>query len=163
MYSDTITMFNRYRSRQGDMWYPHVLHNVNLIVDSASIIAKYGAESTGKASLHIQYHKDLDGNIMINEIVKDGEENVIKEIPFIAPKEWEKLLNDQLPAFITFKTDANKWDFFIKGEYPELQPINDKDFIEGFYAKMEAETECYVLTTASDPYKIIPHFEILAR
>ena len=34
MYSDTITLFNRVTARDGDTWYPIVLHNVDLNMDS---------------------------------------------------------------------------------------------------------------------------------
>ena len=45
MYNDTITLFNRYESKLGDTWYPSILHNTNLNMDKASIVAKYGSDS----------------------------------------------------------------------------------------------------------------------
>lgn len=149
MYSETITLFNRYHSRLGDIWYPHILHNVNLIVDKASIMAKYGAETTDKASLHVKYSNN-DG------ILIDG-------INYLPPMEWKKLTNDKLAEYITFNSDSNYFDFFILGEYEGTEPIVDDNYLDGFFSHMEEETECYAITSVSSPYKVIPHFEIMAR
>lgn len=146
MYSETITLFNRYHSRQGDIWFPHVLRKVNLIVDKASIMAKYGAETTDKASLHVKYGI-LNGSI------------VVGVLPYLSSKEWYKLTNDELKDYITFNSDSNYFDFFILGEYENTEPITDKNF----FADMEDETECYAITSVSSPYKVIPHFEIMAK
>ena len=50
MYQDTITLFNR----TGEKWKAIVLPHVDLNADQAAIIAKYGAESKDKASLHVR-------------------------------------------------------------------------------------------------------------
>lgn len=55
MYNDTITLFNRYESKLGDTWYPSILHNTNLNMDKASIVAKYGSDSQDNAVLNVQY------------------------------------------------------------------------------------------------------------
>lgn len=55
MYNKTITLFNRYNSRAGDMWYPTIIRNVDLIVDKALIVAKLGENSSDKAMLHVKY------------------------------------------------------------------------------------------------------------
>lgn len=172
MYSETITLFNRYHSRQGDIWYPHVLHKVDLIVDRASIIAKYGAEVADAAKLHIKYRKGANGI-------------EIQGVPYLPHREWENLTNDKLGEYITFSADANYFDFFVIGKYvggeeivvpdedtfPDedfypsegIKAINDNDFFDGFYSFMEENAECYVITSASNPYKVIPHFELIAR
>lgn len=149
MYSDTITLFNRYHSRSGDIWYPHVLHNVNLIVDKASIIAKYGTETTDRANLHVKYTKSD------NDILIEG-------IKYLPSKEWYQLLNEELADYITFNSQGNLFDFFIIGEYPEV-PINDEYYMDGFFEEMEKRTECYTISSVSSPYKVIQHFEITAR
>lgn len=147
MYSDTITLFNRYHSDLTDtnIWYPHVLHGVNLIVDSASITAKYGVETKDKASLHIKYSGDV----------------VIEGLPYLPPKEWYKLTNDELKDYITFNSDAEFFDFFILGDFGSEAPVADN--LGRFYSDMENQTECYAITSVSSPYKVIPHFEIMAR
>ena len=151
MYSETITLFNRYHSRLRDMWYPHILNNVNLIVDKASILAKYGAETSDKAKLNISYD-NMNGTYYI-----DG-------IPYLPPKEWAKLTNDKLADHITFNSDSNYFDFFILGEYKSTDTIIDDDYVEGFYNYMQKENDfCYAITSVSSPYKVIPHFEIMAK
>lgn len=149
MYTETITLFNRYYSKvtRSSTWYPHVLHGVSLIVDKASIMARYGAETTDKASLHVKYKTDSNGAIII-----DG-------IPYLPAHEWEKLTNDELGQYITFNSNSNSFDFFIEGEYEGPEPITDKDF----FSKMEKEVPCYALTSVSSPYKLIKHFEIMAK
>ena len=74
MYNDTITLFNRYESKLGDTWYPSILHNVNLNMDKASIIAKYGSDSQDNAVLNVQYS------------LKDNQK-MIGSKPWLPPKE----------------------------------------------------------------------------
>lgn len=147
MYSETITLFNRHHSRSGDMWYPHVLKNVEFVADKASLSAKLGTESTDNAKLHVKY----EGNLLINGL------------QYLPPKEWAKQTVDKLADTITFNSDSNYFDFFILGEY-DTAPISDDDFIEGFYNEMQKKKDyCYAITSVSSPYRLIPHFEILAK
>ena len=56
MYKDTVTLFNRYVDSMGNtMWFPHVLTGVNLVIDRAVIVSKYGEESNDNAVLNIKY------------------------------------------------------------------------------------------------------------
>lgn len=64
MYTDTITLFNRKEGAEGDTWYPSVIRNVDLNMDDAAIAAKYGAESSDRAILHVRYAND-DGSAHI--------------------------------------------------------------------------------------------------
>lgn len=146
MYSETITIFNRIHSRNGDIWCPHVLYNVDLIVDKASIKEKMGAESKDSAKLHIKYDKGL----------------TIQGLKYYPPKEWSNLSNKE--GTITFNDDSNYFDFFIVGEYAGTEQISDNNYSEGFYAAMEKEKDyCFAITSVSSPYKVIPHFEIMAK
>ena len=119
MFSDVITVFNHYKSRSGDMWYPTVIRGVNLNIDKAAITAKYVSESKDNAMLNIHYQLEK-GQIMV-----DGK-------PYFPPKEWERQTNDKLPESITF-TSGTDFDFFMLGEYPTTEPIKDDDFDDGFY------------------------------
>ena len=103
MYNDTITLFNRYESKLGDTWYPSILHNCNLNMDKASIIAKYGSDSQDNAVLNVQYS------------LKDGKKMVCSK-SWLPPKEWSKQANDKLSEALTFSSKANGFDFFIVGE-----------------------------------------------
>lgn len=147
MYSETITLFNHYKSRLGDMWYPTVIRGVNLNMDKAAIIAKYGAESNDKAVLNIHYHT-VDGQIMV-----DGK-------PYLPPKEWSNQTNDKLPESITF-TGGKDFDFFMLGEYPTTEPIADDDYIDGFYNHVNDNYDFVFAVTSVGYYSVIPHFEIM--
>lgn len=147
MYSDTITLFNRYESRLGDMWYPTVIKGVNLNIDKAAIIAKYGAESKDNAVLNIRYKVD-DGKV------------VIADKTYLPPKKWDRQTNDKLAESLTF-TSGKDFDFFMPGEYESTEPIADDDYIDGFYNYMNDNYDYVFAITAVAQYSVIPHFEIM--
>lgn len=148
MFSDTVTVFNRYKSRLGDMWYPTVIHGVNLLIDKAAIVAKYGAESKDNAVLNIHY-QTLDGHIMVG-----GK-------PYLSPKEWDRQTNDKLAESITF-TSGTDFDFFMLGEYPTTNPISDEDYLDGFYNQVNSEYDyVFAISSVGGPYTTIPTFQIM--
>ena len=149
MFSDVVTVFNHYKSRLGDMWYPTVVRNANLLIDKAAIVAKYGAESKDNAILNIHY-QIVDGQILI-----DGK-------PYIPPKEWERQTNDKLAESITF-TSGTDFDFFMLGEYHTTKPIADDDYIDGFYNYVNDEYDFVFAITSVAKYTAIPHFEIMGK
>lgn len=148
MYSDTVTVFNRYvDSFKNTTWYPSVIKGVNLNIDKAAIVAKYGAESKDNAVLNIHY-QEVDGHIFL-----DGK-------PYLPPKEWDRQTNDKLAESITF-TSGKDFDFFILGEYPETNPILDEDYLDGFYNHVNEEYDFVFAITSVAKYTAIPHFEIM--
>ena len=147
MYSEKITLFNHYKSRLGDMWYPTVIDGVNLLIDKAAIVAKYGAESKDNAILNIHY-QIVDGHILI-----DGK-------PYLPPKEWESQTNDKLAESITFASGKD-FDFFMLGEYTTTKPIADDDYVDGFYNHVNDEYDYVFAITSVAKYTTIPHFEIM--
>ena len=152
MYKDTITLFNRKEGDEGGTWFPSVLRNVNLNTDRASIVAKYGAESSDSAALHIRYYK-VDGKIMVGN--KRWE----------PPKEWDKLL-DKTGA-ITF-TPGDRFDFFMLGDWGSEEPVHDSDYTgtahSGFYAYMNKNYDfVFAVSSVGGPYSVIPHFEIMGK
>ena len=149
MYSDKITLFNHYKSRLGDMWYPTVINGVNLLIDKAAIVAKYGAESKDNALLNIHY-QTVDEQPYI-----DGK-------PYLPPKEWERQTNDILADSLTF-TSGNDFDFFAIGDYQFSDPIADNDYDEGFYNYMKSEYDFVFAITSVAKYTVIPHFEITGK
>lgn len=148
MYDKTVTLFNRYQSTLGDLWYPTVLHGVDLIVDRASIVAKYGEESSGEAKLHIRY-----------SVVK-GADNIQGKI-YLPPKEWDRQPNDSLSDYITF-TGGEDFDFIWEGEMPG-GPIQDEDYKNGFYDYMNTRYNHVYAVVSVAKYGVIPHFEIIAK
>lgn len=146
MYQDTITLFNRKPGDRGqpDTWYPTVIRNVNLNIDRAAILAKYGAESQDNAMLSIRYSK------------KDGEIQIAGK-PWMPPKEW-----DRTEDSLTF-TGGTNFDFFWKGEWTG-GIINDSDYgDEGFYNYMNREHDYVFVVSSVAMYSVIPHFEIMGK
>lgn len=146
MYSDIVTVFNRYESSLGDMWYPSVLRGVDLNTDRAHIVAKYGAASADAAALHIKYE-------LIN-----GQKMIAGKL-YLPPKEWEMQTNDMLATSITFASGQN-FDFFWRGEWPDETPISDDDYLDGFYNYMNSRHDDVYAITQHAWYSLIPHFEI---
>ena len=150
MFTDTITVFNYYKdSLKNVTWYPNVIHGVNLLIDKAAIVAKYGAESKDNALLNIHY-QTVDGQIMV-----DGK-------PYLPPKEWERQTNDKLADSITFASGTD-FDFFMLGEYPMQNPINDDDYRNGFFEEVKKEYDFVFAITSVGMYSVIPHFEITGK
>lgn len=143
MYQDTITLFNRKPGgNSGDTWYPTVIKGVNLNIDRAAIMAKYGSETQDKAVLHIRYQRAG------NEITVAGK-------PWMAPKEWDKT-EDAL----TFNPDG---DFFWKGEWTG-GIVSDLDYApDGFYSHMNREKDYVFAISSVAKYSVIPHFEIMGK
>ena len=150
MFKDTITVFNSYEdSFKNITWYPTVIRGVNLLIDKAAIVAKYGAESKDNAILNIHY-KTVKGQIMV-----DGK-------TYLPPKEWERQTNDKLADSITFASGTD-FDFFMLGEYPEKGIIKDEDFRNGFFEEVKKEYDFVFAITSVGMYSVIPHFEITGK
>ena len=158
MYQDVVTLFNFYPSNLGDIWYPSVLRGVYLNMDKASIIAKYGPESTDNASLHVKYSLE-------------DEKKMIGDKIWLPPIEWDAQTNDKLSTSLTFTDsptqEGDMADFFWFGEWPDEEPISDEegDWVrEGFYSYMNRRYDyVFTITSVGGPYSVIPHFEILAK
>lgn len=143
MYTDTVTIFNKHKTSQGTMWFPTVLHNVDLNTDKGANVAKTGLESADTAKLHVRY-----------EMV--GDAIIIAGKPYKRPKEWTAQSETGFPTSLTFSSG----DMIMRGEYVET-PINDMDFKNGFQDYLnKAYDDVYLITTVGGPYKLIPHFEI---
>lgn len=150
MYKDTITLFNRKEGDEGDTWYPTVLQNVQLNMDRAAILAKYGAESADSAVLHIRYKQDGDNKVVGNKLWRP-------------PKLWDQLLEPE--KALTFTT-GTRFDFFWLGDWGNNDPVHDADYFSDtdFYTYMN-RTHDYVFAISSvgGPYSVIPHFEIMGK
>lgn len=149
MYRDTVTLFNRYARREGDVWYPTVLRGVDLNVDKAAILAKYGAESNDTARLHVKYQRREDGIYVADKL-------------WLPPKEWENQTNDVMADSLTF-AGGSAFDFVWAGEWTD-GVVNDEDFgVEGLYGHMNARHDFVFIVSSVAMYSVIPHFEILLR
>ena len=151
MYQDTITLFNRKPGErgQGDTWYPTVIRNVNLNIDRAAILAKYGSDTQDNAVLHIRYRKK-NGEIVIS---CDFE----TEKQWMPPKQWDKTIDS-----LTFAS-GNNFDFFWMGEW-DKGIVTDAEYMdEGFYNFMNRTHDYVFAVTSVAMYSVIPHFEIMGK
>lgn len=140
MYNTTVTVFNRYKSKQlGTTWYPHVLHGCYFNADKGANIAKTGLDNADTAKLHVQVSGDKIG-----------------KLKYLPPKEWDGQPNDMYMTTVTFSEGE---DFFVLGEFDET-PVNDADYNEGFYQYMNDQYDDVYKITTVGRYKLIPHFEI---
>lgn len=148
MYTDTVTLFNRHKSSSGDVWYPTVLSGVNLTIDKAAIVAKYGAESKDNAILNVRC------------LLRDGAKMVADKI-WLPPKEWSRQEEEMLSKSLTF-TSGQRSDFFYAGEWSDTEPISDNAYTDGFYNHMNSYYDyVFKITAVAGPYKLIPHFEVM--
>lgn len=150
MYNDTITLFNRREGATGDTWYPSVLHNVQVNIDRASILAKYGAQSQDSAVLNVRY-------------TLDGEAKRIGRKRWLPPKEWQVL--DEPEQALTFNP-GTRFDFFWLGDWGSEEPVQDADYPADldFYTYMNRTHDfVFAVSSVSGPYSVIPHFEILGK
>lgn len=155
MYDKTITLFNRYDSQTGTVWYPHILTGVDLNTDRGAILKKYGPDSTDSAQLHVRYHL-RDGTKMIAD-------SAVNELEWLPPKEWVKQTNDALEKSITFSPDSFFWEGVWDGETVNDAEYTDRRY-DGFYAYMNAKHDnVFLITSVGGPYTVIPHFEVLGK
>ena len=151
MYADTITLFNRYEANGVITWYPTVLRNVDLNIDRAAMIAKYGEQTADSAALHIKY------------TVKSGEA-YIGDKRYLPPKRWAAQEDTEREKSITF-TGGTNFDFFIVGEWAEAAPIVDDpmQWLDGVYNYMNKRFDYVFSVNSVAQYSVIPHFEITAK
>lgn len=148
MYDDTVTLFCQCKDQRKNItWYPYILYNVNLNMNKAAIIARYGAESQDNAVLNVHYY------------IADGKTMVGNKI-WLPPKEWQS--TDNPADAITFK-DGKEFDFFCVGEWQDVEPIRDEDYTNGFYNYLNSKQDYVFAITAVGFYSAIPHFEIMGR
>lgn len=149
MYADTITLFNRYDTGVEDVWLPTVLKGVDLNIDKAAIVATYGENSTDNARLHVRYAID-EGDITIGDKT------------YLPPKLWKAQSQEQAATSVTFAS-GHSFDFFVVGEWGSDIPIEDADYINGFYDFCNNIYDyCFAITSVAR-YSVIPHFEIMAK
>ena len=148
MYADIITLFNRYDTGVDDIWLPTVIKGVDLNIDKAAIIATYGENSSDNARLHVRY---------------GGNDNIIVGSKhYLPPKQWKAQSAEQAANSLTFASGQN-FDFFIVGEWGSTVPIEDADYLDGFYNFCNNLYDyCFAITSVAK-YSVIPHFEIMAK
>jgi len=145
MFDTTITLFNRYHSRLGDVFYPHKIEGCQVRMDKASIRAKYGESSSDNAIVHIPVKNGCVGGLRV-----------------LQPKEWAGQVNEELANNITFN-DGQYFDVIIVGETEFNEPVTDEDYRDGFYNYVNERFDNVFAVTGVAKYNAIPHYEIMAK
>ena len=141
MYRDTITLFNYYNGN----WYSTVLNNVDLNADRAAILARYGAESSDRAQLHVAYQLTADGTVKI------GSNKYVKPESYTGAA-----------GTITFAS-GNLFSFFSSFAWDGEAVISDDDYEAGFYNYLNSLSgEVYAVSSVA-MYSVIPHFEVMGK
>ena len=144
MYTDVITLFNRVSGSRGepDTWLPTVINGVNINIDRAVLLSKYGPDCKDKAVLNIRYRSE-GGRVMV------------------AGKRWAKPMEwDQSADSLTFYPVK---DFFWAGEWIDGE-VSDADYgMEGFYGYMNRTKDNVFLISSFAQYRAIPHFEVMGK
>ncbi len=135
MYNDTVTLFNR---TSDGRWIPTVLKGVNLNMDRASIVARYGEKSSDNAVLNVPYSGDY----------------MIAGKQWKPPKQWTE-------DSITFRS-GNDFDFFWLGEW-DGGTVSDTDYKGGFYQWMNKNHDYVFAVSTVARFTVIPHFEVVGQ
>lgn len=161
LYQDTITLFNRYISKDNEYaqettyWVPTVLTGVHLMLDRAKIISTYGENASDNAMVNIRYTGGRNAP-------------VIQGKKFLQPKEFRKQYLGDLEEYITFSL-GDDFDFFVAGRWNGLDDIvgniDDDVYMNwgGFMNYMNSEYDNVFAITGFSQYNLIPHFTITAR
>lgn len=153
LHEDTITVFNRYESKLGDMWYATVIPGCHVRMDKAAIQAKYGAESADSVV------------VMVPCTITDDVRTVAGKT-WLPPKEWDGQTNDLLTDTVTF-TAGNDFDFFLVGEWDGDAVIDDEGYVtakdSGFYSYLSRTRDNVFAITSVGVYRLIPHFELTGK
>lgn len=144
MFQNIITVFNYHKA--SGKWYPSVISGADLIADKASTHTVDGLNNADTAAILIQSCPCR------NIITSMGPKQ------YVGPKEYAACGN---PAeVITFKPEC---DFIYDGVWPDLTPVTEDDYDEGFYhAVNDGHDGVYMISSAAY-FSVIPHFEIGGR
>lgn len=109
MYKDTITLFNRLKKPTGDLWYPTILHDVNLNIDKAEVVKKYGPDAADNCVLNVTF-------------TKSGDDILVGGKMWIPPREWQKA--QERGYFVKWVPEKEN---YTGGEYDDAEPYATGD------------------------------------
>lgn len=134
-YNDTVTLFNYFcdPDTEEEKYYPTLLERVNLVETKGANVTKSGMDSADAVKLFVD----------LGKIPK----------PYMEPKAWDALPDDEKPNYITFHpTD----DFFINGDHTDLE-IPESEAYGWAHDNLDS---VYKVTTVDRYEDIMPHFEV---
>ena len=131
----TVTLFNRScnAETEKETYYPTLLEGVDLVETKGANVSKSGMDSADAAKLFVD----------VGKMVK----------PYLPPKEWKELPEEEKPNYITFTPVE---DFFIKGDHTDLE-LPEESALEWVQDNFD---DCYKVTTIDKYEDILPHFEV---
>ena len=131
----TVTLFNRSYNAdtEEETYYPTLLEGVDLVETKGDNVSKSGMDSADAAKLFVD----------VGKMVK----------PYLSPKEWEVLSDEEKAKYITFQPTR---DFFVKGSCTgaTLPEENAFEYMRATY------DDVYKVTTVDKYEDILPHFEV---
>ena len=146
MFDRTITLFN-FHKPSGN-WYPTVIAGVDIQIESGMSPATPGVQNDAHvASVLIPSKKDKS-IVLQDKSVKS----------YLGPKAYARCEDPE--GHFTFQLDK---DFFYEGEWPDLNPVSDDDYDEGFYNEVNKLYDDVFSVKTAAFYGLIPHFEIGGR
>ena len=134
-FNKTVTLFNRSfnAETEEETYYPTLLEGVDLVETKGANVTKSGMDSADAVKLFVD----------LGKIPK----------PYMEPKAWDALPDDEKPNYITFHpTD----DFFIKGDHTDLE-IPESEAYGWAHDNLDS---VYKVTTVDRYEDIMPHFEV---
>lgn len=131
----TVTLFNRSYNAdtEEETYYPTLLEGVDLVETKGDNVSKSGTDSADAAKLFVD----------VGKMVK----------PYLSPKEWENLPEDEKPDYITFTSTK---DFFVRGDHTDVELPEESAFE---YMRTTYD-DVYKVTTVYKYDDILPHFEV---
>lgn len=169
MYGETVTIFNRWRGADGDLWYPTVLRGVNLCRDRAAIIRRYGSESGDRALLNVRYLSDRaapggSGDAADAADASPEETITVGGKLWLPPRVWRQGDESARTQTVTF-SGGELFDIFMPGQWDggvAADAEHDRD--GGFYGWLNrTRDDVFAVTAVSGAFVLIPHFEITGR
>lgn len=140
MFDKTVTLFNYHASTK--RWHITTLQGVNFNDNRAAKATQQGVTNGDTVSLLLPV--DISGG----SISYEGK-------LYVKPKEYAALDN---PADVFTLTPET--DFFVVGNCRFNTPIDESEYMDGFYTEMNAELDDVYLITSAAFFSLIPHFEI---
>lgn len=131
----TVTLFNRSfnAETEEEKYYPTLLEGVDLVETKGANVSKSGMDGADAAKLYI----DFSG------LAK----------PYICPKEWDALPEEEKQNYITFHPTE---DFFVKGDHTDVE-LPEEYAYEWMHENFD---DVYKVTTVDKYEDILPHFEV---
>lgn len=143
MHDCEITLFNYREDTQ--QWHTTLFSRVTVHATKGSSATPQGVTNGDTVSLHIPVTCN-NGTICY------------QNKPYMKPKAYAE---SETPADgFTFTPGT---DFFAVGDYNEVDPIDDAEYMDGLYSCMNAEHDDVYMISSAAFFQLIPHFEIGGR